>query len=511
MPQIKHQHGYKPSHSTTTALHQITNQIAQGFNQAQPPQRTILVALDLSKAFDTVNIHTLIDKLHQTTVPSTIIKFIANYIKGRKGFTLYQESKSKQQQFKTGVPQGGVLSPILFNLYTSDLPHPPTGVMLNTYADDMFPAASHHKYKAAEQLLQPYLQDIYRWTKDNDLLLNPSKSTATLFTPDTHEHNITLNLSINNVTIPTTKNPKILGLTMDTALTFGEHTKITKEKADSTIKVLKALTSTTGGTGKETLMATYKAIVLPVIEYASTVWSPIISDTNLQKLQTTQNTALRLITGCTSDTNIQHLHIETKTLPLSNHLKLHASQLRQKSQLPTHPLHGLTQETHPGRRKKETIFNNWNGKTININNKNTNPITPDEISQNLKTIHTTIVTECLNSYKPNPILLNPAPEINPSEQDLPRKIRRVLAQLRAGKSPKLMTYLNKIDPNTYPSPTCPLCKSQDHTTQHLFSCSKINTSLTAQDLWDDPVAVAELLAQWDDALGAAGGGVWGPV
>src|SRR5437867_10738731 len=94
-------------------------------------------------------------------------------------FTQYQESKSRQQQFKTGVPQGGVLSPTLFNLYTSDLPHPPAGVSLNAYADDMTPAASHSNYHAAEQLLQPYL----------------------------HQQDATLNLTINNIIIPTVKNP----------------------------------------------------------------------------------------------------------------------------------------------------------------------------------------------------------------------------------------------------------------------------------------------------------------
>src|SRR3989441_8976582 len=251
--QNKHQHGFKSNHSTTTALHQLTNQIIQGFNQKIPPQRTIVVSLDLSKAFDTVNIHSLINKLHQTSVPDTIIKFIANYIKGRKSFTQYQTSKSKPQQFKTGVPQGGILSPILFNLYTSDLPQPPTGVSLITYVDDMNPAASHTNYHTAELLLQPYLQDIFNWTKTNDLILNPDKSTATLFTPDTHEHNVTLNLTINNVIIPTVKNPKILGLTLDPSFNFGDHSKITKEKADSSIRIRKALTSTSCGKQKETL------------------------------------------------------------------------------------------------------------------------------------------------------------------------------------------------------------------------------------------------------------------
>src|SRR5437867_1131310 len=208
----------------------------------------------------------------------------------------------------------------------------------------MTPAASHSNYHAAEQLLQPYLQHIFEWTKINELILNPDKSTATLFTSCTREQDATLNLTINNIIIPTVKNPKILGITLDPSLNFGEHTRITKEKADSSIKILKALTSTSWGKQKETLLATYKTLVLPVIEYASTIWSPVISDTNLHKLQTTQNNALRVITGCTSDTNTQHLHQETKTLPLSNHLKLHASQLKQKSQLPTHPLHNLTKQ-----------------------------------------------------------------------------------------------------------------------------------------------------------------------
>ena len=103
------QHGYKTQHYTVTALHTLNNTVAKGFNQMAPPARTITVALDMSKAFDTINIHTLIRKLIQNNIPDTIIKFIANYIKGRKAYTTYRNHTSKQRQFKTGVPQGGVL------------------------------------------------------------------------------------------------------------------------------------------------------------------------------------------------------------------------------------------------------------------------------------------------------------------------------------------------------------------------------------------------------------------
>ena len=63
------QHGYKAHHSTVTALHTLNNTIAKGFNQMAPPAQTITVALDMSKAFDTVNTHTLIGKLLQTRTP----------------------------------------------------------------------------------------------------------------------------------------------------------------------------------------------------------------------------------------------------------------------------------------------------------------------------------------------------------------------------------------------------------------------------------------------------------
>ena len=76
----------------------------------------------MSKTFDTVNLHTLIGKLLPTL--GTVIKFVANYIKGRKAYTTFRNHKSIQRQVKAGVLQGGVLSPTLFNSYTTAIPTP---------------------------------------------------------------------------------------------------------------------------------------------------------------------------------------------------------------------------------------------------------------------------------------------------------------------------------------------------------------------------------------------------
>jgi hypothetical protein len=119
--------------------------------------------------------------------------------------TTSENNNSKPESLKAA-------SPTLFNLYTSDLPRPPQGTTLTTYADDKNPAASHQNYPVAEQTLHTYLDDIFNWTKNNDLIQNPDKCTATLFTAYTHEHNVTLNLKNKQYTHTHGQNPKILGL-----------------------------------------------------------------------------------------------------------------------------------------------------------------------------------------------------------------------------------------------------------------------------------------------------------
>src|SRR5579872_7127682 len=231
------------------------------------------------------------------------IKFIANYIKGRKAYTLYNNNASKQQSLRTGVPQGGVLSLTLFNLYMSDIPQPPVGVQLESYADDLTPMAFHTEIQVAQA-------------------------------------------------IPTTKHQKILSVTFDPKLTFNEHTNNIKTAASKSMNILKSLTATTWGKQEGTLVATYSAIV----EYASTVWSPIISNTSMQKLQTVQNTALRVATDCTADTNMNHFHQETKVLPLKDHCNQHTSNFKQKAVSSNHPLNKLMDQPKPARNMKESLF-----------------------------------------------------------------------------------------------------------------------------------------------------------
>ena len=141
--------------------HYCKNTVAKGFNQTAPPARTITVALDMRKAFDTIKIHSLIRNLLQTNIPGTIIKFI----KGCKVYTTYRNHTSRHQ-FKTGVSQGGILSSTLFNIYTSDLPPLSAHVQVMAYTDDI--TITSTSMSAANKYIQPYLHKVFAWTNQNN-------------------------------------------------------------------------------------------------------------------------------------------------------------------------------------------------------------------------------------------------------------------------------------------------------------------------------------------------------
>ena len=185
------------------------------------------------------------------------MKFIANYFKGRKAYTPYRNHTSRQHQFKTGVPQGGVLSSTLFHIYTPDLPPPNAPVQVMAYADDITITSTHTSTSAANKYIQPYLQQVFAWRKQNNPIPNPDKTTCTLFTLDPVEYTNNLDLKIHNNALLMTMHPKVLGLTLDPKLTYSTHIHNISVHAHKPLQIMKTLTATGWGKQKETLMATY--------------------------------------------------------------------------------------------------------------------------------------------------------------------------------------------------------------------------------------------------------------
>ena len=130
------QSAYKKNHSTESALLRVTNDILRATDDNSS---TILLLLDLSSAFDTVDHYILLNRLkHRFGIKDTALNWFRSYLTNRKKCVIIRESTSSSCNLEFGVPQGSVLGPILCVLYTTPLgdilrEH---GVKYHLYADD---------------------------------------------------------------------------------------------------------------------------------------------------------------------------------------------------------------------------------------------------------------------------------------------------------------------------------------------------------------------------------------
>ena len=127
------QHGFRPKHSTCTALSTIT----AGFSRKKPAHRTVLVALYLTATFDNVDHQQLLDCIFNTNIPATVRRWLYNYMQNRRDKVYFLQKESKSRKVIKGVVQGGVLSPALFNYYLADFPTLPPNIKLIKYGDDI--------------------------------------------------------------------------------------------------------------------------------------------------------------------------------------------------------------------------------------------------------------------------------------------------------------------------------------------------------------------------------------
>ena len=251
------QHGFRPAHSTTSALLQLTTDIATGFNQRKPPDRTVCVAVDLTAAFDTVCHNTLISKIARYTIPSPTTRWLPCYLRGRQARTSCRGVKSSARIVHAGVPQGSKLSSSLFSFYLADMPRPTEPVKRVCYADDITVWASGVQIPVLEQQINSYLEEMSTFLKDNSLLISAPKSTVTLFTPDPFQARFHPKIAIADAILPLERTPKILGVLLDTSFAFHHHCEYVANRVSKRNNILKALAGTSWGQQKETLLMTY--------------------------------------------------------------------------------------------------------------------------------------------------------------------------------------------------------------------------------------------------------------
>ena len=198
---------------------------------------------------------------------------------------------------KTGVVQGGVLSPALFNYNLADFPTPPPNMKLIKYSDDITIYTSGPVVADLINGLNIYLSQVLNCINNEKLTVSTAKSTVTLFTPDTHKHHLHPQVKLADHVLPLEKKPKVLGVTLDTHLIFTQHCNNIAVKVQQRNNVLKDLAGSTWGCEKETLPTTCQTIGSSKLSYCSPVWTPSLKDTNWCRLQRARNSALRIYTA----------------------------------------------------------------------------------------------------------------------------------------------------------------------------------------------------------------------
>ena len=395
----------------------------------------------------------------------------------------FRGKHSSSRNVRTGVPQGAVTSPILFNFYLNAIPAPPDGIKLVQYADDISVFATGTVLHNMASLINSYSEKLTDFLSERDLIVSPEKSTVTLFTPDTKEANLQPNVYVQGKKVDLCKNPVLLGITFDTMYTFSKHVANVVSKAKKKLNLLKCLAGATWGQDKSTLLLTYKSICRSVLEYGAPIWAPAISDTNWNKLQSIQSQALRLATGCLLMSGIDHLHQETKVLPLRIHSNMITKQFLAAFFQDRHPGHKFLGRNKTGRNLKKTL--------LSFEDEVQDFFRTEKYKTVVRNIHTKTVQSTISNYPVNRVLNCNPPVINKVENTLDRRTRVQLARLRSGFSRLVQSYMSRIDDKEVDE--CPLCKAPNHNVNHLFNCDKNPTHLSPLDLWNNPTEVAKFL------------------
>ena len=225
------QSAYKAFHSTESALLRIHNDLLTAMNRKQG---SYLVLLDLLAAFDTVNHELLLHRLKaRLGIGGTALAWFRSYLTNRTQEVMVGDTLSALVYLLFGVPQGSVLGPLLFSIYTHPLGdiigrH---GIGYYLYADDTqlylsFDLKNHVSEMEARHKLECCIAEIQQWMTVNKLKLNGEKTEITLFSSSFHRGEIfSDNIQVSGVGIFPASSARSLGVIFDNHLTLDAHVR----------------------------------------------------------------------------------------------------------------------------------------------------------------------------------------------------------------------------------------------------------------------------------------------
>ena len=291
------QFGYKKHHSTETMLLQIVNDVLVGFERNSG---TVLVLLDMSSAFDTVDLKKLLSILEdQIKIKGTALLWFRSFLLDRVQKVLINGQLSDVLLTLYGVPQGSVLGPVLFNIYVSNLPSfiEQYGFLSSSYADD---TNARIKFALKFQLynvsvkVPNLIEEITDWMTTYFLKINPGKTEVIMFFPPAMKSVPKIQgVFVKNGCVRFSDSVKLLGVQLDPLLNFDAHVcKVVSEcwyHLKNIAKIRRYLTN-------DELKKLVHAVISSKLDYCNSILYGVKSST-LAKLQRVQNEAARTVCG----------------------------------------------------------------------------------------------------------------------------------------------------------------------------------------------------------------------
>lgn len=310
------QSGFRTGYSCTTALLKVTDDILTASDEGKI---TALVLLDYSKAFDTVNHDILINILNFIGVTGNASSLICSYLSNRSQIVKLDAGVSDPLPLTQGVPQGSILGPLLFSIYTSIFMKNVKYCKTHIYADD---TQLYHSFIASDlgratEEINFDLQYIYDVSSQHSLKINPNKSAVILFGNKNVCRDLvnTLKLSINHTKIPVVNEVKSLGLMLDN--TFRYRNQISKYICLG-YQQLRKLYPHRSYLNKETKKNICESLVLSHFNFCVPIYHSALDKITADRIQKVQNACLRFIYGIRKFDHISHKLADASWLTMIN-------------------------------------------------------------------------------------------------------------------------------------------------------------------------------------------------
>ena len=214
--------GFRKGYSTQHCLTFMLNRWDKAMDSGKLAGALLM---DLSKAFDCLNHELLIAKLEAYGFDNPSLSYIYSYLSDRKQRTKVNNSFSSWSKIKTGVPQGSILGPLLFNIYLNDIFYCVKNSDITNYADDTTPYSMDTTLDALLNSLEKDSSTLIKWFSDNYFQPNADKCHLLI-----SKHNKNIFINVDEEVIECSSSVKLLGVTIDNNLKFVEHvTKLCKK------------------------------------------------------------------------------------------------------------------------------------------------------------------------------------------------------------------------------------------------------------------------------------------